>query len=196
MAASRDQPHETTHSKQPMTNHTAAKQEFLTWLSEQAEKNGTELTIDRGNELYHREPDVLARLRATTKTSRFQTRDTDDERSVSHDIKKRFNRVLCVILQLRSPRRFNPGTDHYYPLRIATVQRHTGKKHASGEYQLNFDFDSNAANHYRDDLEVALGLPRKTTNTQVGPSETSSLQEIARKVCRESETTNERSSHS
>lgn len=179
-----------------MAKYTKAKQEFLTWISEQAEKNSTEITVDRGNELYYREPDVLARLRATTKTSRFQTRDTDDERSVSHDIKKRFNRVLCVILQLRSPRRFNPETDQYYPLRITTIQRHTGKKHASGEYQLNFDFDSNAANRYRDDLEFALGLSQKPTDTQVGPSETSSLQEIARKVCRESETTNERSSHS
>lgn len=179
-----------------MTNHTVAKQEFLTWLSEQAEKNGTELTIDRKNELYYRESDILARLRATTKTTRFQTRDTDDERSVSRDIKKRFNRVLCVILQLTNPRKFNPETDHYYPLRITTIQRQTGKKHASGEYQLNFDFDSNAANYSRDDLEFALGLPQEPTNTQVGPSETSSLQEIARKMCRESEANNERSSHS
>lgn len=179
-----------------MTNYTGAKQEFLTWVSEQPEKQGTELTIDRGPELYYREPDVLARLRATTKTRRFQTRNTDDERSVSSALKNRFNRILCVILQVTNPTRFDPITDHYYPLRITTIQHHTGQKHASGEYQLNFDFNSNVANNVRDDLEFALGFDRPTNNTQVGPSETTHLQEIARNVCRESESNNERPSHS
>lgn len=174
-----------------MTRYPRAKRQFLSWISTQAEDRGIELTINRSNRLYHREPDVLARLRATEKSNRFQTRNTDDERSVNREITNRFNRVLCVLLQLTTPTEFNPQTDHFYPLRISEIRRHTGEKHASGEYQLNFDFNSNTADRVRDDVEFALGLQRTTNNTQIGPSETSPYQEIARKVCSEFEAKND-----
>jgi hypothetical protein len=174
-----------------MTRYCKAKQQFLSWISTQAEDQGIELTIDHSNRLYHREPDVLARLRATEKQRRFQTRNTDDELSVSREITNRFNRILCVLLQLTSPTEFNPQTDHFYPLRISEIRRHTGEKHASGEYQLNFDFTSSTADRARDDVEFALGLQRTINNTQTGPSESSPLQEIARDVCREFEKKND-----
>lgn len=173
-----------------MPKYNNAKQEFLTWLTEQADKQGTELTINRTSRGYYREPDVLARLRATTKPTQFQTQNTEDERSVSDELTARFDQVLCVILQLSDRHRFNPQTDHFYPLRVTTIQRNTGMKHTTGEYQLNFDLTSDTANHFRDDLQFALGL-RTPTNIQIGPSGSSHLQDIARNVCRNSNTNNE-----
>lgn len=173
-----------------MPKYIKAKQEFLTWLTEQAEKQETDLTINRRSRGYYREPDVLARLRATTKRAQFQTRNTEDELSVSDELSARFDQVLCVILQLSDPPGFNPQTDHFYPLRVTTIQRSTGKQHASGEYQLNFDLTSDTANHFRDDLRFALGL-RTTDNTQIGPSGSSALQDLARNICRNSNSDNE-----
>ena len=117
-----DYPHQT----KVMQKYIKAKEEFLTWLSEQAEEQNTELTINRQNRGYYREPDVLARLRATTKPVRFQTRNTNDELSVSDELNARFDQVLCVILQLSDPPGFNPQSDHFYPLRVNTIQRNTG----------------------------------------------------------------------
>ena len=173
-----------------MPKYIKAKQEFLTWLSEQAEEQNTELTINGKSRGYYREPDVLARLRATTKSVRFQTRNTNDDLSVSDELNSRFDQVLCVILQLSDPPGFNPQSDHFYPLRVNTIQRSTGKQHTSGEFQLNLDLTSDTANHFRDDLTFALG-PQTTDNTQIGPSGSSPLQDLARDVCRDTDPDNE-----
>lgn len=170
-----------------MPRYNNAKQEFLTWLSDQAGQHGTELTLNRSSRGYYREPDVLARLRATTQRSRFQTRNTNDERSVSEELTERFDNVLCVILQLSNPSGFNPHTDHFYPVRATTIQRHSGSRHATGEYQLNFDLTGATATHFRDNIRFALGLRSAGDSTHIGPSKSSPLQEIARTVCRSPE---------
>lgn len=173
-----------------MTDYPQAKREFLTWINQQAAERGINLTIDPESRLYYREPEIIARVRATTKETQFQTQNAADELTPPRDLKREFDRLVSVILQVNEGSVFDPETDHFYPVRVNLLQDSIGSKHASGEYQLNFKLNSKTAGRYRDDLNAALGLPRDSAET-IGPSGTNQFQDIVRDFGQDADDSNE-----
>lgn len=167
-----------------MTRNTRAEKQFLNWIEEQAANYEIELTIDYSSSTFCRESRVLGRLRSTEKSTRFQTKDAADERHVRPALQRRFDRILCVILQLSNKHQFDPDVDHFYPVRVSTlVGEHIGDEHASGAYQLNWDFECNTADRVRDNLQLAIGLPREREPTDDQQRSSTRFQEIARDIC-------------
>ncbi|WP_411967475.1 hypothetical protein [Haloferax sp. YSSS75] len=155
-----------------------AKTGFLKWLQESARERGHTPTLDEHHRVLYEEPRLLLRTRASVRqndTLRFKV--NDEARYNSDD----FERVYLVLLELSEKDRWNPETDHFYPLPLRFVKE-SAKKDVNGDYPVGFRLKDARVARARDNLDL-LFEPEEyvAPGDQIDDPKVACLNDIARK---------------
>jgi hypothetical protein len=162
-----------------MSKYPRAKQQFLEWIERKADEKGVEMTVSPYSNYFYREPDVIGRVRGTTRTP-YKTTNTEDEIDGSKNLDVEFEEVICVVLRLRNDE-FNPDRDDFYPLPLHTVKRYSDWQPSQSRYQLDISFSEDDVEIHKNNLEYILYGSSKKEEPEMS-DKTEQLQGIAEDI--------------